>query len=557
MRTRPRYLGDRVACVLERLVSRNSGNSSMPPSGDDAPGRKPPRKQRRAAEREDGEEAQAGQAARRAGSGDELGRARRHPRPLPGRDVRVRRGPGRRGDLGVARSFQQLEIPEPSAQRIQHDLHRECAAAAAQHVAARPPGVPDAPVSIGPNLRALAVYLLVFQHVPVERCRELIADAAGARVSAGFIHSCLRKAAELAADVIKLIGTLITAAHVAGFDETTLRAGPAGQKKYVLGAFTEQHSLFFLGARDLGIFRDFGILPDFAGVVVSDRYVNYSTPAGSTSPGTRPAWPTSCATTRTPPRPTRTRIWPAQAQRALRGLIGAWNAARDNGLAAIPADTADPLITEFRRAVPAGLSTVPRIPGPKHSTAQHPGRDLLEFCRDREDDVLRFTTDTRIWPTNNISERGVRPTKTQQKISGRLTSEDATQDRLDIRSYIDSPQLHGRTGLVMQRFHRVPGDPSGSCWHLNSEPARPDLAIILEADPDTIAERLAARGPHNRFQLTPGSSHAEAHFYRQATERLIQAGFDVLRVDCNKRPPEQSAAFIRDQLVSFFASAVS
>ena len=25
-------------------------------------------------------------------------------------------------------------------------------------------------------------------------------------------------------------------------------------------------------------------------------------------------------------------------------------------------------------------------------------------------------TDTRIWPTNNISERGLRPTKTQQKI---------------------------------------------------------------------------------------------------------------------------------------------
>ena len=93
------------------------------------------------------------------------------------------------------------------------------------HVAARPPGVPDSPVSIGPNLRALAVYLLVFQHVPVQRCRDLISDAAGAQVSAGFIHSCLRKAAELAADVVKLIGSLITAARVAGFDETTLRAG--------------------------------------------------------------------------------------------------------------------------------------------------------------------------------------------------------------------------------------------------------------------------------------------------------------------------------------------
>jgi hypothetical protein len=29
---------------------------------------------------------------------------------------------------------------------------------------------------------------------------------------------------------------------VAGFDETTLRSGPAGEKKYVHGAFTELYS---------------------------------------------------------------------------------------------------------------------------------------------------------------------------------------------------------------------------------------------------------------------------------------------------------------------------
>ena len=76
---------------------------------------------------------------------------------------------------------------------------------------------------------------MVYQHVPVERRRELIADKTGARVSDGFIHSCPRKAAHLLAGVIKLIKKLITAAHVAGFDETTLRYGPAGQKMYFHG----------------------------------------------------------------------------------------------------------------------------------------------------------------------------------------------------------------------------------------------------------------------------------------------------------------------------------
>ncbi len=185
-------------------------------------------------------------------------------------------------DLGVARSLQQLEIPRAAAQRIQHDMHRARCGCGGEHVAVRPPGVPDAAVSIGPNLRALAVYLVVFQHVPVERCQQLIADVTGAQVSAGFIHSCLRKAAELAADVVRLIKTLITAAWVAGFDETTLRCGPAGNKKYVLGAFTERYSLFFLGQRSLESFRDFGILPSFGGVVVSDRYMR------SALPGDRP-----------------------------------------------------------------------------------------------------------------------------------------------------------------------------------------------------------------------------------------------------------------------------
>jgi hypothetical protein len=234
---------------LERVVTRNSGNSSMPPSSDDLPGRKPPRRrERRAAER----------AARKRGKQPGApGRALAWAVPD---DVRDHYPSGACGcgadlasaaDLGVARSYQQLEIPDPAARRIQHDLHRARCGCGREHVAARPPGVPDAAVSIGPGLRALAVYLLVFQHVPVERCRELIEDVTGAVVSDGFVHSCLARAAGAIGDAVKLIRTLITAAAVAGFDETTLRAGPAGTKKYVLGAFTERYSALFLGQRTL------------------------------------------------------------------------------------------------------------------------------------------------------------------------------------------------------------------------------------------------------------------------------------------------------------------
>jgi hypothetical protein len=430
--------------AADRAGSRNSGNSSMPPSSDDLPGRKPPRKQRRAAERAEKKRGKQPGSPGTSMTWEVPDRTEDHH---PGGACSCGRDLADAADLGVARSYQQEEIPAAAAERVQHDLHRAGCACGRVHVAARPAGVPDSALSTGPRLRALAVYLVVFQHVPVERCRQLIADVTGALVSDGFVHSCLAKAASLAADVVRLIRALITAAAVAGFDETTLRSGPAGDKKYVHGAFTERYSAFWLGTRSLDSMQDAGILPDFAGIVVSDRYQNYFHPRWEHIAGNQACLAHILRDYQDCAESYPGAVWPVQAQRALRGLIRAWHAALEQGLPAIPADALTPLEHEFRHAVLAGLASVPRVPGPKNSTKQHPGRELLEFCRDRRDDVLRFTKDTSIWPTNNISERGVRPLKTQQKISGRLASDEVTQDRLDIRGYIDTARKHGKNAM--------------------------------------------------------------------------------------------------------------
>lgn len=110
------------------------------------------------------------------------------------------------------------------------------------------------------------------------------------------------------------------------------------------------------------------------------------------------------------------------------------------------------------------------------------------------------------------------------------------------------------SGLVMQRFDDI---DLNFLWQLNKQAGRPDLAVILEADPEVIAERLHDRGAHNRFQLMPDSSHAEVRFYQQATELLVKAGFDVLRVECNRRPPEQVAGLVRDQLKARLAEQLA
>ena len=356
-------LKDRVS-RLERAASRNGGNSSMPPSGDDLPGRKPPRKQRRAAERE-----AAKKKRKRGKQPGAPGSAMTWADPDETRDWypegTCECGADLDGaeDLGVARSYQQNEVPEPKAQTVQHDLHETRCACGKTHIAPRPPGVPDSAVSIGPRLRALAVYLLVFQHVPVERCRLLLSDVAGADVSDGFARSCLAKAASMAAGTIKLIKTLIIASKVVGFDETTLRSGAAGQKKYIHGAFTEKYSLFHLGTRSLETMKDFGILPDFAGIAVTDRYGNYFHARRANLSGHQACVQhllrdlQDCAET------CPGAIWPGQAQEALPGLIHARNQASDAGLDGSPPAPASPWRHSSAAPSPSASPPCPASPG--------------------------------------------------------------------------------------------------------------------------------------------------------------------------------------------------
>ena len=252
-------------------------------------------------------------------------------------------------------------------------------------------------------------------------------------------------------DVVALITELITAAPVAGCDETTLRCGPRGEKKYILSASTERYVALPLGRRTLDSFAEFGILPRFAGIVVSDRYPHYFHPRWKYLGGHQ-----ACLAHLLRDFPDAAEhypgaIWPEQAQRALCGLVHAWHDARDNALPEIPLQARQDLLIEFRAAIAVGLSQVPRNPGPANQTKQPVGRDLLEFCRDHHSSVTGFCFDTRIWPTNNISERDLRPTKTQQKISGRLSCEVVTQHRLDIRSYLDTARKHGENVMTVLR----------------------------------------------------------------------------------------------------------
>jgi transposase len=430
---------------LERAVSRNSGNSGMPPSADDLPGKTPP--------------------APKPKRGD--GKRQGKQRGAPGAHLAWSEGPDKREDLfpqggcgcgkdladaedlGISASYQVIDTPVVTAAVTQYDGHAVACACGQVHVAPPPAGAGQAgTVTYGPNVQAWAVFLLVMHHVPVERCAEVIGALTGTRPSDGFVHAMLARAAKAVRGACMLIRALVITASVLCADETPLRVGPGpkSRKKYLLVACTNLLTYYYLGDRSMKSFDAF-VFPDLSGtVLVHDRYQNYDAIPGVLHQlctqhllrdleDAAQSYPDA--------------MWPGQAMDALRALIHTANVSRAKGLAAASDDAIAADLRLFRSAVLVGLLEVRRVPGA--NTKQKPGRMLLECLRDREADVLRFLTDLRIPPTSNQAERDLRPSKTQQKISGRLRSGTVTRNRYAIRGYLDTARKHGEPVITVIR----------------------------------------------------------------------------------------------------------
>jgi transposase len=226
---------------VEHLLSRNSGNSSMPPSKDDDPGRMPP----------------AATPTRQAGG----------PKPSRGKqpgalganlawvgkpDDQIDRFPQGRCECGhdlaeateggIVDRYQQHEIPQMSVTVTQYDQHQVRCGCGKLHTATRPEGARTGLVGYGPNLQAFAVYLMVVHFVPAKRCAELLESLTGAAPSVGFVHGMLARAATLLAEADNRIRALITQAYAVCADETVRhearcgRAGVRGLRRLAVAA---------------------------------------------------------------------------------------------------------------------------------------------------------------------------------------------------------------------------------------------------------------------------------------------------------------------------------
>ncbi|MER6076377.1 transposase [Streptomyces sp. NPDC001817] len=263
-----------------------------------------------------------------------------------------------------------------------------------------PGEVAGSPSSYGPSLRALAVCLLVFQHIPVERTAILLKDATGMEVSTGWAACLLTEAAGLVAGPLHLIRALLPTGHILHADETTTRIGNV--RRWLHVACTGFLTLLHTAPRSRKGAGAGGVLPHYRGVLVHGSlslYAGYSscthqlcgahlirelTAAGEGFPGQKRH---------------------QQIRWALAGLNRQAARVRHGETTEI---TPGPLLhyEAFHQGIRAGLSLHPKMPGRKQS----PARNLLIRLHDQAHDVLRFADDPRHVPfTDNCGQRTLRP----------------------------------------------------------------------------------------------------------------------------------------------------
>src|SRR3954469_8029777 len=207
---------DAEIAELKRQLAASSRSSSQPPSSDGL-GKPAPKSLR-------------GRSGRRPGG--QPGREGRTLRQVERPDEVVVHEPGACAGCGSALTAegpparivrrQVFDIPQITVRVIEHRLLSRRCACGTVTAAAGPAGV-TAPVSYGPHAAAIAVYLVLGQHLPVERTASLLGEVFGTPMATGTVAAWTARAAAGLAPFTAAARAALTGAELVHADETGLR----------------------------------------------------------------------------------------------------------------------------------------------------------------------------------------------------------------------------------------------------------------------------------------------------------------------------------------------
>jgi transposase len=440
---------------LERRLGLNSRNSSRPPSSDGL-AKPPPRSLRKVSGRRPGKQPGApGAALSQVEDPDEV--VEHRPVVCAG----CRGGLGRAQVVGVVRR-QVFDLPAVRLRVTEHRLGVCRCACGAVTTAAGPHGV-NAGAQYGPQLAALATYLVAGHHLPVKRAGQILADLCGAAVSVGWVAGQVSRTAVRLTGFAQRVREAVAAAGVVHFDESAARV--CGRNRWVHVACTPLLTAYHLDdKRGQDAIDAMGVLPTMTASSLA--------PAAASQVAVHDGWMPYLKDCYAPvthalcnahhlreldgwaEHHPHTNNWAS----ALAGLLREGNTlvqtARHTGQHHLDQPVLTDLLTRWKHALDAAYAANPPPPGKGRGKILA----LIDRMRGFTPEIWRFAHDFTVPFDNNQAERDIRMVKLQPKISGGWRTTHGAHHWLTVRSYISTTTKHRLHTLTALR-DAITGNP--------------------------------------------------------------------------------------------------
>ena len=417
---------------LEKLVTKDSHNSSRPPSSDPPWAKRTKSLRRPSGRRVGGQPGHAGRTLRLT--------------PTPHRVVTHRPARCRHCSESLAgargMSVERRQVVELVPARLRVTEHRaevvRCSSCGRRTKASFPSDV-SATVQYGPSILARALYLHDYQLLPYARAAEAMRELFGCAMSAGTLSSAVRRCAAGLLETELKIKRGLRRSAVIHADETGLRVNR--RLAYVHVASSDRLTHYAADVRrGKAAIDEIDILPTYRGTCVHDGWLSYTHYS-------------SCRHALCGAHLLReltyfeelsgvTKAWASP----LKALLLEMKGAAERAGAPLPTWQVEELMTRYDRLVAEGQEAQPPPDVPQSTRRQ--ARSLLRRLERRKEEVLLFLSDPSVPFDNNLAERDLRMVKLQQKVSGCFRTGEGARRFCRIRSYISTARKQGRGVLA-------------------------------------------------------------------------------------------------------------
>lgn len=354
------------------------------------------------------------------------------------------------------------ELPPMSLRVIEHRAALKCCPVCARLNRGTFPPEVSRRVQYGSGVKGLMLYLMDAQLLPSHRTREVFAEVFGCEVSEGTLYNARAKCFEQLAPVEQRIKAQLSAAEVLHCDETGLRVNR--KLRWLHVASTAALTYYFVhDKRGRAAIDEMAVLLGFDGVSVHDGWQSY--------------FGYDCAHSLCNAHHLRElrfiverekQPWAQQMMTLLLDIKKEVDGAKVSGKQALNKQQLYDFEERYQTLLMDGFKANPPPPvdddasKKRGRTKQSPAKNLLDRLERHDTAVLAFMLDFRVPFDNNQAERDVRMMKLKQKISGCFRSSTGAQQFCRTRGYISTMRKQKRPILeaLTSTFSSTPMMPA-------------------------------------------------------------------------------------------------